>query len=60
MFIDDKEFLVLSDLFERKNRCFQYDDLSTINLNERMTESECPSEFRLGKRDNPIRKLFSK
>ena len=40
-FIDDEEFLVLSDLFERKNRCFPYEDQPTFNLNERMTESEC-------------------
>jgi len=25
-FIDDEEFLVLSDLFERKNPCFPYED----------------------------------
>ena len=49
-FIDDKEFFVLSDLFEWKNTCFPYEDYSTFNLNE-MTESECLSEFRFGKRD---------
>ena len=49
-FIDDEEFFVLSDLFEWKNTCFPYEDYSTFNLNE-MTESECLSEFRFGKRD---------
>ena len=48
-FIDDEEFLVLSDLFEWKNLCH-----STFNLNE-VTEFECPSEFRYGKRDIPMR-----
>ena len=48
--IDDGEFLVLSDLFEWKNTCFPHKDYSTFNLNE-MTESECLSEFRFGKRD---------
>ena len=43
-FINDEEFLVLSDLFEWKNPCFPYEDYSTFNLNE-MTESECLSEF---------------
>ena len=49
-FIDDREFFVLSDLFEWKNTCFPHKDYSTFNLNE-MTESECLSEFRFGKRD---------
>ena len=49
-FIDDGEFFVLSDLFEWKNTCFPHKDYSTFNLNE-MTESECLSEFRFGKRD---------
>ena len=53
-FINDEEFLVLSDLFEWKNPCFPYEDYSTFNLNE-MTESECLSEFRFGKRDIPMR-----
>ena len=53
-FIDDEEFLVLSDLFEWKNLCFPYEDHSTFNLNE-MTEFECLSEFRYGKRDIPMR-----
>ena len=48
-FIDDEEFLVLSDLFEWKNPCFPYEDYSTFNLDE-MTESECLSEFRFRKR----------
>ena len=41
-FIDDEEFLVLSDLFEWKNLCFPYEGYSTFNLND-MTESECLS-----------------
>ena len=49
-FIADGEFFVLSDLFEWKNTCFPHKDYSTFNLNE-MTESECLSEFRFGKRD---------
>ena len=49
-FIDDEEFFALSDLFEWKNTCFACEDYSTFNLNE-MTESECLSEFRFGKRD---------
>ena len=53
-FIDDEEFLVLSDLFEWKNLCFPYEGYSTFNLNE-MTESKCLSEFRFGKRDIPMR-----
>ena len=53
-FIDDEEFLVLSDLFEWKNLCFPYEDYSTFNLNE-MTESECLSEVSFGKRDIPMR-----
>ena len=53
-FIDDDEFLVLSDLFEWKNLCFPYEDYSTFNLNE-MTEPDCLSEFRFGKRDIPMR-----
>ena len=52
-FIDDEEFLVLSDLFEWKNPCFPYEDYSPFNLDE-MTESECLSEFRFRKRDIPI------
>ena len=52
-FIDDEEFLVLSDLFEWKNPCFPYEDFSPVNLDE-MTESECLSEFRFRKRDIPI------
>ena len=44
-FIDDEEFLVLSDLFEWKNPCFPYEDYSRFNLDE-ITESECLSEFR--------------
>lgn len=52
-FIDDEEFLVLSDLFEWKNPCFPYEDYSPFNLDE-MTESECLSEFRFRKRDFPI------
>ena len=51
---DDDKFLVLSDLFEWKNLSFLCEDYSTFNLNE-MTESECLSEFRFGKRDIPIR-----
>ena len=50
-FIDDEEFLVLSDLFEWKNPCFPYEDYSPFNLDE-MTESECLSEFRFRKRDH--------
>ena len=53
-FIDDEEFLVLSDRFEWKNPCFPREDYSTINLNE-MTESECLSEVRFGKRDIPMK-----
>ena len=49
-FIDDEECFVLYDLFELKNTCFLNEDYSTFNVNE-MTESECLSEFRLGKRD---------
>ena len=41
---------MLSDFFEWKNTCFPQKDYSTFNLNE-MTESECLSEFRFGKRD---------
>ena len=41
---------MLSDIFEWKNTCFPYKDYSTFNLNE-MTEFECLSEFRFGKRD---------
>ena len=52
-FIDDEEFLVLSDLFEWKNPCFPCEDYSLFNLDE-MTESECLSEFRFRKRDIPI------
>ena len=52
-FIDDEEFLVLSDFFEWKNPCFLYEDYSPFNLDE-MTESECLSEFRFRKRDIPI------
>ena len=48
-FIDNEEFLVLSDLFEWKNPCFPYEDHSTFNLDE-MTESECLSEFRFRKK----------
>ena len=49
-FIDDEEFFVLSDLLEWKNTCFPYEDYLTFKLKE-MTESECLSEFRFGKRD---------
>lgn len=52
-FIDDEEFLVLSDLFEWKNPCFPYEDYSPFNQDE-MTESECLSEFRFRKIDIPI------
>ena len=52
-FIDDEEFLALSDLFERKNPCFPYEDYSPFNLDE-MTESECLSEFRFREKDIPI------
>ena len=52
-FIDDEEFLVLSDLFEWKNPCFSYEDYSPFNLDV-MSESECLSEFRFRKRDTPI------
>ena len=52
-FIDDEEFLALSDLFERKNPCFPYEDYSPFNLDE-MTESECLSEFRFRKKDIQI------
>ena len=31
-FIDDEEFLVLSDLLEWKNPCFSYEDYSPFNL----------------------------
>ena len=51
--IDDEKFLALSDLFERKNPRFPYEDYSPFNLDE-MTESECLSEFRFRKRDIPI------
>ena len=37
-FIDDEQFLVLSNLYEWKNLCFSYEDYSSFNLNE-MTES---------------------
>ena len=47
---DDEEFFMLSDLFEWKNAFLLHKDYSTFNLNE-MTESECLSEFRFGKRD---------
>ena len=53
-FIDDEEFLVLSDLLEWKNLCFPYEGYLTFNLNN-MTESECLSEFRFGQRDIPMR-----
>ena len=46
---DDEEFFMLSDLFEWKNVFLLHKDYSTFNLNE-MTESECLSEFRFGKR----------
>ena len=52
-FIDDEEFLVLSDLCEWKNPCFPYEDYSLFNLDE-MTEPKCLSEFRFRKRDIPI------
>ena len=52
-FIDDEEFLVLSELFEWKNPCFPYEDFSPFNLDE-MTESECLSKFRFRKRYIPI------
>ena len=52
-FIDDEEFLVLSDCFEWKNPCFLQGDYSTFNLNK-MTESKCLSGFRFGKRDIPM------
>ena len=52
-FIDDEEFLVLSDLFEWKTPCFPYEDYSPFKLDE-MTESQCLSEFRFRKRDIPI------
>ena len=45
-----KNFFVLCDLFEWKNAFFPHKEYSTFNLNE-MTESECLSEFRFGKRD---------
>ena len=48
-FIDDEELFALSDLFEWKNTCFVCEDYSTFNLNE-MTESECLSAFRFGKK----------
>ena len=47
---DDEEFFMLSDLFEWKSAFLLHKDYSTFNLNE-MTESECLSEFRFGKRD---------
>lgn len=53
-FIDNEEFLVLSDLFEWKNP-FPYEDYSTFNLDE-MTESECLSEFRF--RNRAISQMF--
>ena len=37
-FIDDEQFLVLSNLYEWKNLGFSYEDYSSFNLNE-MTES---------------------
>ena len=40
---------MLSDLFEWKNLYFPYEGYSTFNLNN-MTESECLSEFRFGKK----------
>ena len=43
-FIDDDY------LFEWKNACLPYEDYTAFNLNE-MTESECLSEIRFGKRD---------
>ena len=49
--MDDVEFFVLSDFYEWKNTCFLYKDYSTFDLHEKMTESECLSEFRFGKRD---------
>ena len=33
-FIDDEQFLVLSNLYEWKNLCFSYEDYSSFNLNE--------------------------
>ena len=45
-----ENFLCCLNLFEWKNTCFPHKDYSTFNLNE-MTESECLSEFRFGKRD---------
>ena len=49
-FIDDEEFLVLSDLCEWNNPCFPHEDYSLFNLDE-MTDPECRSEFRFRKRD---------
>ena len=49
-FIGDEEFFELSDVFEWKNTCFPYEDYSIFKLSK-MTESECLSEFRFGKRD---------
>ena len=34
-------FFALSDLFERKNTCFPYEDYSTFNRSEIRTEFEC-------------------
>ena len=50
---DRRIFSVQSDRFEWKNPCFPYENYSTFNLNE-ITESECLSEFRFGKRDIPM------
>ena len=49
-FMDDGEFFCVADLYEWKNTCFPNKDYSTFDLHE-MIESECLSEFRLGKRD---------
>lgn len=52
-FVDEEEFLVLSDLFDSKNPSLQYKDYSVFALDE-MTDSECLAEFRLKKRDIPL------
>ena len=45
-----KNFLCYLTFSNGKAPAFPYEDYSTFNLNE-MTESECLSEFRFGKRD---------
>ena len=52
-FIDDKELLVLYELFETKNPDFPYQDYPKFALDDK-AESECLADFRLKKMDIPL------